>query len=159
MNSPEQDQPSDEIPALDEGLAQTLRTVAGYLIPQGHGMPSAADVLDDRQITLVLQSRPDLLRALRQSLRDALGGDPASRLAVLESEEVENLAALQTTIVGGYYMAPRVRDAMDYPGQIATPVSAFSYPQYIEEGLIDSVVERGPIWRDVEEESVRDTGG
>lgn len=158
MNNPDQVEPVDVSPALDDVLAQTLRTVAGYLIPQGHGMPSAADVLDDRQITLVLRSRPDLLSALRQSLRPTLGSDPATRLAVLESEEVENLAALQTTIAGGYYMAPRVRDAMNYPGQIATPVSAFSYPQYIEEGMIESVVERGPIWRDVEEESVQDTG-
>jgi len=158
VNDPEQDQAADEVSALDADLAHMLRTIASYLIPHGHGMPSAADVLDDCQIALVLRSRPDLLSGLRQALRHALGSDPATRLAVLESEEVENLAALQTTIVGGYYMAPRVRDAMGYPGQIATPVSAFSYPQYIEEGLIDSVVERGPIWRDVEEESVQDTG-
>jgi hypothetical protein len=41
-----------------------------------------------------------------------------------------------------------VRAAIGYPGQLAKPVTAFDYPAYIAEGLIDQMLERGPIWRD-----------
>ena len=59
-------------------------------------------------------------------------------------------AALQLAVVAGYYTDANVRAAIGYPGQLAKPVTAFDYPAYIEEGLIDQVLERGPIWRDPE---------
>ena len=52
-----------------------------------------------------------------------------------------------------YYTDADVRAAIGYPGQVVKPVTAFDYPAYIQEGLIDRVLERGPIWRDPDDVS------
>ena len=51
-------------------------------------------------------------------------------------------------IVGGYYTDKRVRELIGYPGQEAIEVKSWLVPQYLEEGLIDAVLARGPVWRD-----------
>jgi hypothetical protein len=58
------------------------------------------------------------------------------------------LAALQLAIVAGYYTDRRVRELIGYPGQEAIEVKSWLYPEYLEEGLIDAVMARGPVWRD-----------
>jgi len=50
--------------------------------------------------------------------------------------------------VGGYYTDRRVRELIGYPGQMAIELRTWEYPQYLEEGLIDAVLARGPVWRD-----------
>jgi hypothetical protein len=134
--------------ALDEDAWRTLSAIAGYLIPAAHGMPSAAEVVDDDRLRFVLTSRPDLVEPLRAALRPELGHDPGVRLEALGHEEPTHLAALQLAIVGGYYTERRVRDLIGYPGQLAIDVRSWEYPPYLEEGLIDALLERGPVWRD-----------
>ena len=51
-------------------------------------------------------------------------------------------------IVAGYYTDPRVRELIGYPGQMALELRSWEYPAYLEEGLIDAVLARGPVWRD-----------
>jgi uncharacterized protein (DUF885 family) len=71
-------------------------------------MPSAADVVDGDRIEFVLRARPDLVEPLRAALRSDLGSNLESRLAAL-ADEPTNLAALQLTIVAGYYTDKRER--------------------------------------------------
>ena len=125
----------------------TLAAVADHLIPAAHGMPSAADVVTDDRLSFVLTHRPDLSDPLKAALRADLGSDVSSRLHALSSEPA-NLGALQLAIVAGYYTDKRVRELIGYPGQEAIEVKSWLYPQYLEEGLIDAVMARGPVWRD-----------
>ena len=125
----------------------TFAAVAGHLIPAAHGMPAAADVVDAARLDFVLRARPDLFEPLQAALRADLGTDVQGRLHVLAHEE-SNLAALQLAIVGGYYTDKRVRELIGYPGQLAIDVKSWLIPQYLEEGLIDAVLARGPVWRD-----------
>jgi hypothetical protein len=133
--------------ALGDDMA-TLAVVADHLIPAAHGMPSAAEVATAAQVRFVLRARPDLFEPLVAALRPELGDDPARRLAVLAAREPVAEAALQMVIVAAYYTDARVRSLIGYPGQVAKPVNALDYPAYLEEGLLDRVVARGPIWRD-----------
>jgi hypothetical protein len=110
-------------------------------------MPSAADIVDDDRLRFVLRARPDLAEPLKAALRPELGSDIAQRLAKLADEPV-SLSALQLTIVGGYYTDRRVRELIGYPGQMALQLRSWEYPTYLEEGLIDAVLARGPVWRD-----------
>ena len=125
----------------------TLAAVADQLIPAAHGMPSAADVVTDDRLKFVLTHRPDLADPLKAALRPELGADVSGRLHALSSEPA-NLGALQLAIVAGYYTDKRVRELIGYPGQEAIEVKSWLYPQYLEEGLIDAVMARGPVWRD-----------
>jgi hypothetical protein len=134
-------------PVLDERERATFAAIADRLIPAADGMPSAADVVTDDRLAFVLRARPDLAEPLRLALRADLGEDVPRRLAAL-ADEPTNLAALQLAIVGGYYTDRRVRDLIGYPGQLALELRSWEYPPYLEEGLIDAVLARGPVWRD-----------
>jgi hypothetical protein len=136
----------DEMTLTDDERA-TFTAVADQLIPAAHGMPSAAEVVTDDRLQFVLRARPDLAEPLRAALRPGLGSSAADRLAAL-ADEPTNLSVLQLTIVAGYYTDKRVRELIDYPGQMALELRSWEYPAYLEEGLIDAVVARGPVWRD-----------
>lgn len=139
--------PRDSIFELGHDRIATLASVADYLIPAAHGMPSAADVVTATQIRFVLRARPDLFDPLIAALRYELGENPSVRLAALAAHEPEAEAALQMVIVAGYYTNSDVRSQLGYQGQLAKPANARDYPTYLEEGLLDKVIERGSIWR------------
>ena len=130
-----------------EGRRQ-FAAIADRLIPAAHGMPSAAEVVDDARIRFVLDARPDLAEPLDAALRAELGDDPDARLEALERDDPAALAALQLVLVGGYYTDTRVRELIGYPGQLAIPVDASAALPYVEEGLVDALLARGPVWRD-----------
>lgn len=136
-----------DVGRLDGREFEILRGVADALIPAAHGMPSAASVVDERRVAFVLDARPDLEDPLRRALRPELGSAIDARLRALETDS-EALGALQLVIVAAYYTDVDVRRRIGYPGQVARPVDPLAFPEYVAEGLIDGVVERGPIWRD-----------
>ena len=138
----------DPLARLDAAELDTLRGVADQLIPAAGEMPSAGAVLSDARLRFVLNARPDLFEPLRAALRPKLGDDITSRLDVLGRDEPATLYALQLVIVGGYYTDAKVRDLIGYPGQLALELRSWEYPAYLEEGLIDAVLARGPVWRD-----------
>jgi hypothetical protein len=125
-----------------------LASIADHLIPAAHGMPSAAEIVTDERLRFVFGARPDLLEPVRAALRAGLADDPAARIAALATDDPAALGALQLAIVAGYYTDRRVRDLIGYPGQEALTIRTWEVPPYIEEGLIDAVLARGPVWRD-----------
>jgi hypothetical protein len=139
---------TDPLASLDAGERATLSAIADQLVPAAHGMPSAADVLDDDRLRFVLNARPDLFEPLRAALRGELGDDVQSRLDALGRDEPSTLGVLQLVIVAGYYTDRRVREQIGYPGQMALELRSWEYPAYLEEGLIDAVLARGSVWRD-----------
>jgi hypothetical protein len=140
--------PTDPLASIDAAERATLGAIADRLIPAAHGMPSAADVLGDDRLRFALNARPDLIGPLRAALRPELGDDVQARLDALARDEPSTLGALQLVIVAGYYTDRRVRELIGYPGQMALELRSWEYPVYLEEGLIDAVLARGPVWRD-----------
>jgi hypothetical protein len=133
---------------VDADARRRFTAIADHLIPAAHGMPSAASVVGDERLGFVLRARPDLLGPFLAALRAELGEDPEARLDVLGRDEPANLAALQLVLVGGYYTDKQVRELIGYPGQLAIEVRSWELPPYLEEGLIDTVLARGQIWRE-----------
>ena len=139
---------ADQLAGMDAEGRATLASIADYYIPSAHGMPSAAEVLTDDRLAFVLRARPDLVEPLRAALRPELGNAIEARLERLAKDEPANLGALQLVIVSGYYTDRHVRELIGYPGQMAIEVKSWLYPAYLEEGHIDAVLARGPVWRD-----------
>jgi len=139
---------ADPLIAFDTARRATFAAIADRLIPEAHGMPSAGAVVREARLRFVLTARPDLFEPLLQALRPELGDDPAGRLATLERDEPDAHGALLLAVVGGYYTDKDVRDRLGYPGQEAKTLYSWQYPVYLEEGLIEPVLARGPIWRD-----------
>ena len=140
----------DPLAALGSNALDTFAAIADRLIPAGHGMPSAAEVVTADRLRFVLDARRDLVAPLAVALEPELGEDVAARLETLDREDPAALAALQLTIVAGYYTDGGVRERIGYGGQQAIHVDAETRPAYVEEGLIDAVIGRGPTWRDPE---------
>jgi hypothetical protein len=138
----------EEATVLTAGERALFASVADHLIPAAHGMPSAAEVLTDDRLRFVFTARPDLVEPVRAALSAGLADDPAERVAVLQEQNPAALGALQLAIVAGYYTDKTVRERIGYPGQIALTIRSWEVPPYVEEGLIDRVLARGPVWRD-----------
>jgi hypothetical protein len=136
------------VSGLDAAELAAFAGVADQLIPAAHGMPSAGAVVDDARIAFVLGSRPDLADALHGSLRAEVGDDPVARLTALERDDPDGRAALLQVVVFGYYTDADVRRRLGYPGQEAKQLYSWKVPDYVEEGLTDQVLARGPVWRD-----------
>ena len=97
----------------------------------------------------MLNARPDLAEPLRAALRAELGDDAAGPARRAGRETTRPRSARSSwSIVGGYYTDRDVRDRIGYPGQVALTLQSWEYPAYLEEGLIDAVLARGPVWRD-----------
>lgn len=135
--------------AIDERLRARLAAVADRLIPAADGMPAASRVdIGGRQLDAVLASRPDLADDIRRVLEAA--GDVQDAIAWIEAlraDDVSGYEALVTAVVGGYYLHPEVKRLLGYPGQVAEPVNVDPLPDYADEGLLERVYARGPIYR------------
>jgi hypothetical protein len=134
---------------MEDGLRERLARAADGLIPEADGMPAPSDVdIGGRQLDIVLASRPDLGESLRRALAGAADVDDAiAWVEELRARDPDAYVALVTAIVAGYYMHPRVMRLLGYPGQVPQEVSVDGYPDYVDEGLLERVYERGPIYR------------
>jgi len=129
-------------------LRVALARLADELIPAEDGMPSGGEVALERgALDAVLRIRPDLLDGLRSVLEAADGADPQAEVERLRAEDPDAFGLLTTVVAGGYFLDPGVREALGYRGQEAVPIKATDPPDYERDGLIDSVIARGPIYR------------
>jgi hypothetical protein len=130
-------------------LRARLVEIADGLIPGTQGMPAPGSLdIGGRQLDLVLASRPDLADALRRALQAASDvDDPIARVERLAVSDPPAHEALVTVVVAGYYLHPDVQGRLGYPGQVGEVVRVDGYPDFIHEGQLERVLERGPIYR------------
>ena len=135
--------------ALDGLLRARLARIADALIPGTEEMPAPGSLdIGDRQLDIVLASRPDLAENLRRALEAT--GDANDSIAWVErlaTSDPPAHEALVTVIVAGYYLHPVVQERLGYPGQVGEAVRVDAYPDFIHEGQLERVLERGPIYR------------
>jgi hypothetical protein len=135
--------------SIERVLRVRLAQAADGLIPAADGMPAPSSVgIAGAQLDLVLASRPDLADDLRRAL--AAAGEVDDAVAWVEALRVRDPSgyhALVTAIVAGYYMHSEVKRLLGYPGQVPEAVVVDGYPDYVDEGLLERVYERGPIYR------------
>jgi hypothetical protein len=123
-----------------------LADLADVLIPRGDNMPSAsqADVAG-RWLDTVLTARPDLASGLRRVLGDATGRSPDDFIADLQTTDPAAFGDLAEAVTGAYFMNPDVQQRIGYTGQGRRPIDP--RPDYEDDGLLESVIRRGPIYR------------
>jgi hypothetical protein len=135
---------------IDRRDRDRLRRFADVLIPAAHGMPSAGEVgVADGQLDRVLAVRDDLTGPLLRALVRVDADDHDRSLAELAREDAQAHDALLLVIVGGYYIDPEVRRRLGYDGQVPAEVRPEIIPDYVEEGLVEPLLQRGPVYREV----------
>ena len=118
--------------ALSAAERARLADVADALVPGDETMPSASQAgVAGALLDEVLAIRPDLLEPLRSDLSRLTGGvtDPT------------RLRTLATVVAGAYYLSPRVRDLLDWHVEQGRVRGASAFPEYVEEGLLDHLVD------------------
>ncbi|MDA0172471.1 gluconate 2-dehydrogenase subunit 3 family protein [Solirubrobacter taibaiensis] len=133
--------------ALTDAQRAQLGAIADQLIPAGGGMPSASEAgVSGQYLDEVLNSLPDLGDALDTTLAAVDGLDPAEAIAVLRQDPA-GWGVLTAVVPGAYFMNPAIREAIGYPGLERRPIDPNAEPDYLADGLLDSVVSRGPVYR------------
>jgi hypothetical protein len=126
-----------------------LAEVADLLIPAAGDMPAASEMdVAGRQLDVVLGARPDLVRHLLRGWNTTAGSDPAETARLLPELDPEAYDAVRLVVAGGYYIHPRVRKLLRYTGQEPRTVRVDQVPEYLEDGTLERVMERGPIYRE-----------
>jgi len=129
----------------DADQRAVLAALADVLIPAAEGMPSASEAnAHGKWLDRALTARRDLEPVLGRVLAEARGRDPDDEVRRLDAEEPEAFAALMTLVAGAYTMNLKVRKRLGYPGQKHNPPFPDEAEYYLDGGLLDPVLERGP---------------
>ena len=123
-----------------------LAGLADVLIPAGDGMPSAsAAAVAGQGLDQVLAAVPGLAAGLADVLAAAKGREPAEVVASLARTDPAAYGVLTEVVTAAYFMNPDVRKAVGYTGQGPSPLDP--RVDYMEDGLLESVIKRGRIYR------------
>lgn len=139
-----------DVPAegFDDALRDRLERIADVLVPAYRGMPAASSVgITAGLLDRALRARPDLAEDCRRAVTAC--ADPPSPEALEQLAEADpgGFSAVMVLVLGGYYISSEVRKVLHYAGQEALRIDIGELPAYIEEGLLDEVIDRGPIYR------------
>jgi hypothetical protein len=123
-----------------------LGELADVLIPAADGYlsASAADVAGSG-LDQFLATCPETAAGLRQIL--IMAGEEAAPAAVdkLRRNDLATFGILAEFAAGAYFLNPQVCEAIRYAGQTARPIDPA--PDYLDNGLLQSVIQRGSIYR------------
>ena len=133
--------------AFNADVRATFLAVADVLIPEAHGMPSASGADAGAMRDRILALRPDLQEDFQRGIRAVAGKPPAEAARALNVEDPKALAAIGLVAAAAYYMNPRVRELIGYPGQEKRVYDPAVTPEYVANGMLQAVVDRGPIYR------------
>ena len=131
---------------FDAAQRAVLAGLADVLIPAGDGMPSAsAATVAEEGLDQVLAAVPGLRASLADVLARAQGREPAEVVASLARTDPAAYGVLTEVVTAAYFMNPDVRKAVGYTGQGPSPLDP--RVDYMEDGLLESVIKRGRIYR------------
>jgi hypothetical protein len=131
--------------SLSEQRRAQLGAIADELIPAGSGMPSASEAgVGGQYLDEVLAARPDLAEPLEAALASVEGADDP--IGALRGD-AGAWGVITAVVPAAYFLNPDMRAAIGYPGLEARPIDPDAAPDYLDDGLLDSVVSRGPVYR------------
>jgi hypothetical protein len=123
-----------------------LAALADVIIPAGEGFPSASQAgVAAEGLDQVLSFRPDIADPLKGLLASSRGRPPAEVVAELRKNNPAGFGLLAEIVPGAYFLNPQVRVRLGYAGQGPRPIDP--RPDYQDDGLLQSVLDRGPIYR------------
>jgi len=133
---------------LTDELRQTFAGMSDVLIPRSGPLPSAREVgVHEEAIDRLLALRPDLKERFLRGLAACHGQDPEQAARRLNETDPTALAAIGLFASAAYYIDPKVRELIGYPGQTARTYDPDETPGYMVNGQLQRVIDRGPIYR------------
>ena len=116
--------------------------LADELLPATGDLPAPSTLaIEQKWLDRALATRPDLAADLERALASG------SSARALHADDPAAFFALGLMATGAYYLHPRVRRLIGYPGQKPDPAADDESDYWLRDGLLDPVIDRGPIWR------------
>ena len=110
-------------------------------------MPAANAVdVHGRLLDRIIGLRPELSEPFFRGIGKAKGKEPQAAAEALSQSDPEALTAIGLVASAGYYMTPTVRDLIGYPVHENRPADPDAPIEYVENGILKVVLERGPIF-------------
>ena len=135
---------------LTSAERRLFATLADLLIPAGSGFPCASEAgVANDGLDQLLAVRPDLLDPLKNLLLRARDRSPSEFLQELQTNDPAAFGVLAESVPGAYFLNTDVRAKLKYDGQNARPIAPRE--DYLDDGLLQSVIDRGPIYRPTRE--------
>ncbi|MCX6460666.1 MAG: hypothetical protein NTZ03_10200, partial [Actinobacteria bacterium] len=137
----------ESLPLTSEQRAR-LAELADTLIAGGAGLPSASQAeVHTVWIDRVFAARPDMESTVREVL--SLNGNAQTLVADLQQSNPDQFTSFAFAIAGAWLINPRVRRELGYPGPVPMrqPALPDEADAYLEDGILDVVIARGPIYR------------
>ena len=127
-----------------------LLRIADTLIPAAGPNPKASDAEQFLPyLELAFAARADVFDAVVKAVNDLADvGDDELRGALKQmwANDKFTFDPLSSIIAGAYFMTPQVKELIGYPGQHRYPAGLEDAANELETGILDPVLERGPIY-------------
>jgi hypothetical protein len=136
-------------PLTDDELATLLRA-ADCLIPASGPNPAASQAQEyGAYLQLALAARADVFDTVLSAiatLTDVADDQLLAALKRMWAEDKTTFDPLSAILAGAYFMTPQVKELIGYPGQHRDPAGLEDAANELETGILDPVIERGPIY-------------
>lgn len=133
---------------LTPDLREAFAAVADLLIPAYKKYPSATSVgVHEKMLDDVLNFRPDIVDAFLRGLAAIDTANLSASVNTLYKDDPDAFGAISLAASGGYYMTPKVREILGYPGQESMTYNAHEVPDFLINQQLENVVRRGPLYR------------
>ncbi len=134
---------------VTEEERKVFKAFSDILIPNAEGMPAASEVgVHEELLDKILALRSELVVAFKRGLAFSTSHtDFRDALEKMNNEDSEAFGAISLVASAGYYMTPKVRQLIGYPGQEKRPPDPDEEPEYLANGMLQVVLDRGLIFR------------
>ena len=131
---------------FDTSERSVLAALADVLIPASEDFPCASEAsVAGEGLDHVLSFRLDLAAGLKKILASAKDRSAQAFVAELRKNDPASFGLLAELVSGAYFLNAQVRAKLGYHGQDPRPVDP--RPDYLDDGLLQSVIDRGAIYR------------
>jgi hypothetical protein len=125
----------------------TFLALANFLIPTYEKKPSFGTFCSYDDAIRALGFRPDLREAFERALTVDMKNGPEPALEMLNAGDNPAFSALTTIVIATYYMNPKVRESIGYPGQENVSYDSKATQSYLLDGSLAKVIARGRKYR------------
>jgi hypothetical protein len=133
---------------LTDDLRAVFAQLADVLIPRDGDCPSDSEAqVHGPRIDRLLSLRPDLKSPFLMALDQCSDGAPEAAARRLHVQDPDALMLVGMLAAVAYYQDPAVQAAIGYSGQTHRIFDADAIPDYIANGRLQAVIDRGPLFR------------
>ncbi|MER8473762.1 hypothetical protein NKI95_29650 [Mesorhizobium sp. M0306] len=126
---------------------QVFFALADFLIPAHGKMPKFSDVCTYADVEKSLDFRIDLKEAFARAIAIDPSTGAEAHLEKINRQDGEAFSAITTIAIATYYMNPRVRELIGYPGQENVQYDSKATQIYLTNGSLGHVIARGRKYR------------